>query len=491
MPGPQNTTSSPKKRRTKVNFGANSKSGGKRKASAAADPASGTSSQKRARTDGASGSTSTGASTSTSANDTNTNDTTTETTPAKKRVRNRHGISPTEVNKEAKPTQRALQRVIRALCGLLTSKDVLPSAIEAQKHYDKRFDEVDDYRAHMQSLVDESRTAVQEGTDLATKLIRDAKRISGPIANDIARIPQGHLATVFTMVLKAGLKGFCPDLEGPAYSAYNQLHRHIAVSGFQFLSSSYALAALDVNTRISDNTSLMGEMYDNYVYGTLAQKTRIERRSPGGLSKALIQSAEYKARTRVAKVRFDTAVRLEFRKPVLRMAHVKEAHSDDEHTSEGAVHRVREKTGRNLVVARFFHEELDPEAELYAKRNRKRGQKEPKTRVRVDPPLPASEIGVILPPDVPERARYMNTGVAFPLEDFAFDEAHGDWKYMGKAEFMAMYGNDVLEFYNVPTPEEMEGIPDSDVDEGEDVEIDLEDTDEEMSARRWRFFYHS
>lgn len=77
----------------------------------------------------------------------------------------------------------------------------------------------------------------------------------------------------------------------------------------------------------------------------------------------------------MAKVRFDTAVRLEFRKPVLRMAHVKEAHSDDEHTSEGAVHRVREKTGRNPVVARFFHEELDPEAELYAKRNRKRGQK--------------------------------------------------------------------------------------------------------------------
>lgn len=57
------------------------------------------------------------------------------------------------------------------------------------------------------------------------------------------------------------------------------------------------------------------------------------------------------------------------------MAHVKEAHSDDEHTSEGAVRRVREKTGRNPVVARFFREELDPEAELYAKRNRKRGQK--------------------------------------------------------------------------------------------------------------------
>lgn len=101
------------------------------------------------------------------------------------------------------------------------------------------------------------------------------------------------------MVLKAGLKGFCPDLEGPAYSAYNQLHRHLAVSAFQFLASSYALSALEVNTKISGNTSLMGEMYDNYVYGTLAQKTRMERRNPGRLSESLKQSAEYKARTRV------------------------------------------------------------------------------------------------------------------------------------------------------------------------------------------------
>jgi hypothetical protein len=50
---------------------------------------------------------------------------------------------------------------------------------------------------------------------------------------------------------------------------------------------------------------------------------------------------------------------------------------------------------------------------------------------------------VLLPPDVPvdfftpefyngltmkERARYANTGVAFPLADFFFDPAHEDWK---------------------------------------------------------------
>lgn len=119
----------------------------------------------------------------------------------------------------------------------------------------------------------------------------------------------------------------------------------------------------------------------------------------------------------------------------------------------------------------------------------------PTPRIRADPPLAASQFGTILPPDVPvdyftpeffnaltvkERARYVNTGVAFPLEEFAFDEAHEDWKKMGKREFMEMYGNDVLEYYNLPTQEEIDALPKSDAEDDEDeVEIDLEDTEDE------------
>lgn len=121
-------------------------------------------------------------------------------------------------------------------------------------------------------------------------------------------------------------------------------------------------------------------------------------------------------------------------------------------------------------------------------------RREPKARIRSKPLLPASDIGVILPADVPidfftpafynaltlkERARYVNTGVAFPLEDFAFDEVHDDWKTMGKKEFMEMYGDDVLAQYDIPSAEEIDTIPDSDVDDDEEVEIDLEDTEDE------------
>jgi hypothetical protein len=245
----------------------------------------------------------------------------------------------------------------------------------------------------MRTLVNDSRTAVSAAKELATKLIRDAKLITGPIANDIARIPENHLATVFTMILKAGLKGFCPDLEGPVQSKYNQLHRHLAVSGFQFLSSSFALAALEVNAKIAEDSELLGDMYDNYTYGTLAQKTRMERRRPGSLGDSIKHSNEFKARGRVcflfffpsffwaytlfqlARVRFDTAVRLGLRKPVQRMVFVQEVHSDDEHTSGGTQRTVREKPGRNPIAAQFFQEELDPAAEQYRQRNAKPGQR--------------------------------------------------------------------------------------------------------------------
>ncbi|KAJ6450953.1 hypothetical protein C8R47DRAFT_1170681 [Mycena vitilis] len=462
------------------------------------------SSTKRPRTNAASGSTRAGTSTSTgrdepsantSGNGTtsagaSTNDAAGETTSAQKRVRNRWGIGPKEVPKEARTTQTAFQRFIRGLCGLLTQADVLPSAVEKRKHYDRRFDNVDDYREHMRTLVNESRTAVSAAKDLATTLIRDAKAISSLIANDVARIPENHLATVFTMILKAGLQGFCPDLEGPVQSTYNQLHRHLAVSGFQFLASSWALCALEVNVNVAANTELLCDIYDHFTYGTLAQKTRMERRRPGSLSQSLTHGAEFKARARLRDVRFKAASRLELRKPVQRMACVQEAHSDDEHSSG----RVREKPGRNPVVGKFFRTELDPAAEAYRKRNAKSGQREPKARIRGNPLLPASDIGVILPPDVPvdfftpeffnaltlkERARYVKTGVAFPLKDFVFDEAHDDWKTMGKKEFMEKYGDDVLDQYDLPSAEEIDALPDSDAEDEEEEEINLEDTEDE------------
>ncbi|KAJ7744759.1 hypothetical protein DFH07DRAFT_698316, partial [Mycena maculata] len=232
---------------------------------------------------------------------------------------------------------------------------------------------------------------------------------------------------VFTMVQKAGLRGFCPDTEGPAHSTYNQLHRHLAVSAFQFLSSSFALIALNVNNYYASDHNLCTDMYDNFVYGTLAQNTKKEIRRPGSLSHALRNSVANKARTR--------------------------------------------------VCCSFFHcAQTNPNF------------RKPDTHHHNDPLLPPSEIGLVLPLNVPidfftpefynsltmkERARYIDTGIAFPLEQYAFNDAHAHWMKMGKAEFMKAYGNEVLAQYNIPTPEEITEQSDSDADDEEEEEIDL------------------
>jgi hypothetical protein len=103
---------------------------------------------------------------------------------------------------------------------------------------------------------------------------------------------------------------------------------------------------------------------------------------------------------------------------------------------------------------------------------------------------------LVLPPDVPidfftpdfynsltvkERARYAMTGVAFPLEEYAFNPTHAKWLTMGKTEFMKAYGKDILAKYNVPSAEEIAELSDADdKEEEEEEEINLVDTKDEM-----------
>src|ERR1700761_854417 len=188
------------------------------------------------------------------------------------------------------------------MCGCLTNRDVLPAATAGLAHYEKRFADIDadDARAYNRNLGAEARTATRTAQELASKLVKDAKTISGPIANDVARFSENHLATVFTMVANAGLLGFVPDVEGPAQSRYNELHCHVATSAFTFLSTSDVILGLGVNKEYARNTLFLNQVYDNFIYGTLTQKTKMERHAPGSLDKSLTRGVKSTARGRVS-----------------------------------------------------------------------------------------------------------------------------------------------------------------------------------------------
>jgi hypothetical protein len=192
------------------------------------------------------------------------------------------------------------------------------------------------------------------------------------------------------------------------------------------------------------------------------------------------------------------------------MAHVQETHSDDK--CNNGVPWVHNKPRHNPTVTRFFLEKLDVKAEEYRKRNAKGGQKyvvytqnvcrsNPifrKPALRQHNPLkPASDIGSVLPPDIPinfftaefynsltvkEHARYTKAGVAFPLPQYAFNKSHAHWLMMGRAEFMKAYSNEVLAQYHVPSAKEITELHSNADDEEEEEEIDLVDTDDKMDV---------
>lgn len=124
----------------------------------------------------------------------------------------------------------------------------------------------------------------------------------------------------------------------------------------------------------------------------------------------------------------------------------------------------------------------------------------PEPRIVQNPQRAPSSLSQILPRDVPidyfrpdyynktltirEKARYADTGVAFPLEKHCSSEEDiAKWKKMSASEFMKTYGKEVLALYEIPTQEEIDQIPDSDEDEdesdNEDTEYEDEDVDEE------------
>ncbi|KAJ7048106.1 hypothetical protein C8F01DRAFT_1095932 [Mycena amicta] len=148
--------------------------------------------------------------------------------------------------------------------------------------------------------------------------------------NDLSVIPHEHLETAYAAVTRAGLQAFYPDLFGPARSRYNQLHRHLAVTTFQATASWFGFTELEVSITVALDTHLLCEIYDNFVFGTIARNSRWADTHPGGLQASAELVAKKKRRERLCMRRYEQAKLEKFRKPILRALKQPACHSDDE-----------------------------------------------------------------------------------------------------------------------------------------------------------------
>ncbi|KAJ7731278.1 hypothetical protein B0H16DRAFT_1893424 [Mycena metata] len=188
-------------------------------------------------------------------------------------------------------------------------------------------------------------------------------------------------------------------------------------------------------------------MYDNYMFGTVKTYSRKEHNSPGSLSKVIDQLNADKRRTRLCEGRCKEAKAKGYRKPVLRLMKKKGL-------------SICTKEGRSAVVTAFVRK-LDANINKRTERDPKRGTKcaavisssrVPEKRIVSNPPTPASALSRVLPVGVPidvwtpkcyneeldarEKAMYIDTGVAFPLDKFCNDQDVAKWAKMPAKQFM-------------------------------------------------------
>jgi hypothetical protein len=274
-----------------------------------------------------------------------------------------------------------------------TQRHVLPSATDNLSHYDKRFESVDNIRDHVEQLVDEAALAVgMKAQEMAAAVRAEAlEHPHGKIAPMIGRLNETHLALAFDAVQRAGLKAFVPDVRGPKQSVYNQIHRHICVSSFQFIGKMLGLGPLEVPLSLSRNYGLLCQLYDNYVYGRLTRVTSKELNNPGSLVKSQElevirgrrQTVGLLSRSMVlyshilqrCVARYQMAKMMRYRKGVLRALRAPEMHSDDEY--EDSTHKeliVFPKPQRSASLGLVI-QDVDQHIVEAKQRKKKRGRK--------------------------------------------------------------------------------------------------------------------
>nr|GAT45207.1 predicted protein [Mycena chlorophos] len=392
-----------------------------------------------------------------------------------------------EIPEEAEDTQH----FIRGISGLFSQTTVLTRPTAEMHAFEERYKATEDIRAHVAVLVDQARTPSDTAMNSATALQNKLREMRNPIATTMLRISKAYMAGVFMAFHRAGISTFHPDVFGPRESIYNQLHRHLAVSTFQFVTSGLALRGVDFS--VVDKYHLMGNMFDNFVFGTLAKNSQQELRKPGSVTTAVKATRAYKHR---AIRRSETAKELGYSLRLRKSVKDPALHSDDERDPITKQIHVRDKPGRAEHWTNLFLE-WDEKAVGIRMHSGKRGPA-PQERLRTQPLAP-SALSHVLPEEVPpdyfaasffnelsarERAKYVGIPAGLPPARVLENKSDTAWRTMAADEFEEKYGEEALKDHRFPTEEELLSSEDEDEDDEEDEEevAGIVDPDVEMPA---------
>ncbi|KAJ6523266.1 hypothetical protein DFH09DRAFT_1330144 [Mycena vulgaris] len=292
------------------------------------------------------------------------------------------------------------------------------------------------------------------------------------IAKKILSIGVSFLTGIFSQLLAAGFEQWCPDLLGPPDSVYNQAHEIIFIQTFKSAANSFAYRLLEPTPSGVNNHTLVTDLYRSFIFAYMRAKSKVDTNEPGKLGKTRKTTMRLDAVFGfLAEKRLKYAIEDKLPNRVLGLLTELECHSDDEYTTDAqgnAICIVNAKESRSGSASSFI-QQLEVKRIKFARaaKGKKRTAIQERTRVYIPSP-PESDISFQLPVKAPIDWFHPDTYNDLPAQTPGLEE-------MDKAAFMAKYGNDVLNLYNIPTKEEMaeagnEGYEEDEVDDMMDEE---------------------
>ncbi|KIY46351.1 hypothetical protein FISHEDRAFT_47424, partial [Fistulina hepatica ATCC 64428] len=407
--------------------------------------------------------------------------------PARKKpARHVHRLMKHELDPKFRALKEALFLHLRIMWCLL-EVEALPPVPDSNviAIFNSRFTSEEDI---MQSR--ENGRPLVEATSVVIARAGSPLKKPGKFASDAARVEEFFLHYIAAQCAKYGLVQWCPDLRDTPYSPYNTAHRVAAIDSFRQVARSHAYSFYGAIDGQLDDLPLLFRIYDHFVHHLQQRRFSYERQKPGTVISVEARSKIYHARNRLAEKRKDYLTSHGFPKRVRELVADPRATSDDEFEPASGGHIVKGKVGRSARVTEFVRE-LDRrrrnDAAILGQRWTERD------RIYKDDPAPSPlralprgvpidyfdpEYYSVLSAKVRRTITSRRPKVALPPAPVPlFEEGH-PWRRMTDREFMAEYGNQILDQYRLPTDADDEDDEEASGEDG-DSEVDMEVEDEE------------
>ncbi|KNZ50235.1 hypothetical protein VP01_4537g1 [Puccinia sorghi] len=222
--------------------------------------------------------------------------------PAKKPV---HGQKSTPAPEPPLPAptvtpkrSNALYIHVKVLWGLLKQDSVPAPDLQTLCEFYERFSSSNQVQ---QAANVASSPALIDSNEV--QLFKTAHAGSVRYGRQIVHVGSNNIRYAQGLMVRLGLRVWCPNLEEDSALLYNAAHRIAAITTFQELVAGNAYTYLNANPKYANNTALVIQAYNHFVHFVLLSKYKKEQKQEGKNAQEAEHKKISKNRERVYKIK--------------------------------------------------------------------------------------------------------------------------------------------------------------------------------------------